>query len=410
MIARLPKQNAPKPTALPLFDAQRVIGIAILAMVLSFAGAVAGIEASWAAQVELSPIPISFPIQSAEVAAYFEQVAGPQDIATLAPADLNLLPQDTTGLKMVGFRSYADGQRDLDGLVGSIDGVMYNPEHWELTPDDEQQNLDVMVRQFAQLAHDRGLEFMFAPDRRYAEQYLAEVAPYVDSVLLQGQRLQDSPEAFAAWIRPMIATARTANPEIEIWVQVGATLGPASQMMAAIQTVVDDIDGIAIWSMPRSLNVLQEFVTLLRESGATAPGTSSDPVASPRATATPSPSRSAPSATSANVTAAPTARSATPSPGSAPTATSTPRPTIAPTGESGSPLATQTPEVARSPAVETATGSSIGTTPTARTAAVGVNSPASAWFERIALVVAGMLLGVFLGFWLGRRQGHGPTQ
>lgn len=404
MIARLPKQNVLKPAALPLFEARRLIGIAILAMALSFAGAVAGIDASWAAQVEPSPIPISFPIQSAEVAAYFEEVAGPQDIATLAPADLNLLPQNTTGLKMVGFRSYADGQRDLDGLVGSIDGVMYNPEHWELTPDDEQQNLDVMVRQFAQLAHDRGLEFMFAPDRRYAEQYLAEVAPYVDSVLLQGQRLQDSPDAFAAWIRPMIATARTANPEIEIWVQVGATLGPASQMMAAIQTVVDDIDGIAIWSMPRSLNVLQEFVTLLRESGATAPGaTPSDPVASPRATATQI--SSAPSATSANVTAAPTVRSAT-----APTSTSTPMPTIAPTGESGSPLTTRTPEVAQSPAVETAAGLSIDATPTADPAATRENSPASAWFERIVLVVAGMLLGVFLGFWLGKRQDHGPTQ
>lgn len=87
-----------------------------------------------------------------------------------------------------------------------------------------------------------------------------------------------------------------------------------------------------------------------------------------------------------------------------------PGPTITPTGESGSPLATRTPEVAQSPAVETATGLPIGATPTADLTAARENSPASAWFERIVLVAAGVLLGVFLGFWLGKRQDHGPTQ
>jgi len=231
-------------------------------------------------QTNLSELPITFPVQSPEVALYFAEIARPQDVAAISPSDLQLLPPDIAGHRMLAYRSWADAERELDTLVDQIDMVMYNPEHWELTPSDEQQDLVATVQQFAEFVHARGLRFMFAPDRRYAEEYLSEVAPYVDLVLLQGQRLQEDPQAFASWVQKMIEVARTANSEIQVYVQVGATLGTALDMYSAIQTVSDDIDGIAIWSMPRSLNILQEFVAMLREGApvmetTSAPGSTS---------------------------------------------------------------------------------------------------------------------------------------
>ena len=231
-------------------------------------GTLEGSTPTLAYQSDLSGLPLTFPAQTPEIVAYFNKIARPQDIASFPPMAIHLLPQVTAGQKMVGFFSWAEAESKLDELIDQIDIVMYNPEHWEHTPTDEQENLVVTVQRAAEFAHTRGLRFMFAPDRRYAEAHLGEVAPYVDMVLLQGQRVQHDPQTFASWLLNMINTARTANPEIEVYVQVGATRGTALEMFTAIQTVANDIDGIAVWYMPRTLDILQEFVTLLQGSPA----------------------------------------------------------------------------------------------------------------------------------------------
>jgi hypothetical protein len=241
-------------------------------------------------QVDLSELPLTFPVQSPEVAAYFNQIARTQDIASFPLRVVHLMPMVTVGQKMVVFLSWADAERELEAWIDQADMVMYNPEHWEHTPADEKENLPATVQQAAEFAHMHGIQFMFAPDRLFAEMHLGEVAPYVDAVLLQGQRLQDNPSVFSSWIRPMISAARAGNPEIRIYIQVRATQGTASQMLAAIESVsddIDDIDGIAVWSMPRSLDVLQEFVSLIRERQPVAQTTSTSTPTMVSATATP---------------------------------------------------------------------------------------------------------------------------
>lgn len=214
----------------------------------------------------LSELPLTFPVQSPEIAAHCNQVARSEDITSFSPAFVHFLPQVTVAQKMVGFASWADAERDPEVLIDQIAMVTYNPEHWEHRPASEQQSLAVTVRRASEFAHAHDVRFMFAPDRRFAEEYLGEVVPYVDAILLQGQRLQHDPRAFASWVRDMRTIARASSPEVEIYAQVGATRGSASQMLAAIQSLSSDINGVAVWSMPRTLNILQEFVGLLRES------------------------------------------------------------------------------------------------------------------------------------------------
>ena len=244
---------------------KKIILISLLMMI----SLLYGVAWSWpgarmTAQGEVSALPVTFPIQSAEIAAYFNQIAGPDDIAAFPEPFVRLLPHVTAGKKMVFYRSWAQAEDELDGLLDQIDMVGYNPEHWEHTPLEEQEHLRDTVERGAKFAHERGLQFVLIPDRRFADEQLGQLALYADAIVLQGQRLQLDPERFATWTKAMITIIRASNPEAKIYVQVGVTQTTPSEMLTAIQTVSDNIDGIAVWSMPRSLHNLQNFVSPLR--------------------------------------------------------------------------------------------------------------------------------------------------
>ena len=216
---------------------------------------------------DLSHLPISFPIMSAEMAEYFNQIARPDDTALLPVAQLRWLPYITAGKVKAGFPSWSQAESQLPELADKIAVGSYNPEHWEQTPQEEQSNLPETVRRAQDVAHQYDLQFMVAPDRRFARDYLRQIAPAADMIALQGQRIQQDPEEFAAWVREMIAIAREANPQIKIFVQVGAHRGTAEEMLAALQTVAGEIDGISIWVNPNSLETLKEFLALIRPEG-----------------------------------------------------------------------------------------------------------------------------------------------
>jgi len=234
----------------------------------------------------LADLPLTFPVQSPEVIAFFNRVARPTDIASFPTAVLHLLPQVTAGQRMASFPSWADAEARLDALAPQLDWILYNPEHWENTPTSEQTNLVATVARAQTLAHDHGLRLMLAPDRRFVDAALPDLAPHTDALLLQGQRLQADPAAFAAWITAMTEVARAANPDLLVYVQVGATLGSAHEMAAALETVAPFIDGVAVWSMPRTLPTLQEFVERAKQPLPVTPS-GSTPGVTPPATSPP---------------------------------------------------------------------------------------------------------------------------
>lgn len=213
----------------------------------------------------LSQLPLIFPVQSTEIAAFFNQIAHPGDIAMIpSRMSASLVGKITAGQKLILFTSWADASPQLDGLRGKVDLICYDPEHWDQTPKVEQENLVSTVKSATAATHARGLSLLVAPDRTFDDEFLGALAPGVDVLLLQAQRLQDNPSAFASWTRRSIGVARTSNPNIRIFVQVGASRGTAGEMVAALQSVAYDIDGIAAWSLPRSFTVLQDFVSQIR--------------------------------------------------------------------------------------------------------------------------------------------------
>lgn len=347
-----------------------IFAVALLVAALSASLLPGGVAAQ---QTDLSQLPISFPVHAPEVAAYFNEMARPSDSASVLPDRLFLLSQIEVGETMLAFRSWSEAESQLDSLADPVEWVMYNPEHWEFTPEDEQQDLATIVQKFAEAVHARDMKFMFTPDRQYAELYLGQVAPHVDAVMLQGQRLQHDPQTFAAWVLGMADVAHKANEDIQVYVQVGATRGTAEEMYAAIETVAGDIDGIAVWSMPRTLEILQEFVTLVR-------GDLPEATATAEATVAPS---VVPSDT-------PTVAVPTETPTTLPPS---PIPTIAPTMEPSPTSQAELPpaEIAASPAVPAE----------APVSQAGVVELPGGWVTSILLFVGGMGVGLVLGFVLG---------
>jgi hypothetical protein len=196
------------------------------------------------------------------------------------------MPQIANGQRMIGFSSWTDAESELDAFGSELEFVLYNPEHWENTPADEQENLPAIVRDAAETLHARNISLFIAPDRKFTDENLDDLAHYADGIMLQGQRLQDDPALFASWITEKIDVARAANPDTFIFVQVGATRDTPEQMMLAIQTVSDKIDGVAVWSTPYSFDALRTFVKLLRETPRGSP--SSTPISPTPGLSTPS--------------------------------------------------------------------------------------------------------------------------
>lgn len=213
---------------------------------------------------DLSTLPITFPIMSPEMAAYFNRIARPDDIALILSGHMNLLPEITSGQVRVGFASWAEAEGVLPGIANRIDIVSYNPEHWEQTPAAEKENLPRTIQAAAEFAHNQGVKLMVTPDLRFASEYLDEIAPYADMIGLQGQRIQNDPQEFKVRAREMIQITRANNPDVQIYVQVGATQGTASEMLAAIQTISNEIDGISIWTNLQTFGIFQEFVSKIR--------------------------------------------------------------------------------------------------------------------------------------------------
>jgi hypothetical protein len=206
-----------------------------------------------------------YPIMSQEMADYFNANARPNDLALFLGQGAAFIPSIHAGQKVMVWKSLAVMQQQLPGLVGQIDLVAYNPEHNSPTSQSELDNLPAAVQAANTLAHNNGLKLMVVPDRPLDDQYVAQIAPYSDIFVLQGQRLQGNLNQFARWVGPKVSAVRAANPGAKIYVQVGTAQGGPQQMLAALNTIDNQIDGIGVWTSPQeTLEPLQEFQHIVR--------------------------------------------------------------------------------------------------------------------------------------------------
>ena len=198
---------------------------------------------------------------------WFNQVARPDDVAAANFREIALLDQVTAGRKVVFFASAAEAESVMPTLVGRVDVIGYDLEHWPATPADEQADPVATVQRLRELTQKHGLALALGPDRRYVQDYGVEMAPYVDQFALQVQRLQGDPNALLDFTRPLVEDLRQANPDLSINIQL-RTEGSVDQLIALVDSLKEDIDGVSILYNPETEDVAKEFVGRLRSGEA----------------------------------------------------------------------------------------------------------------------------------------------
>lgn len=194
----------------------------------------------------------------------FNARAEEDDIARVEHiSQLDLLSDIRVGKKLVVFKSAADAIRLLPHIHQEIDIVGYNLEHGPANPIFEQENPMESIQRLREEIDRYDLELALGPDRRFAESDGVAMAPYADYFILQVQKVQTDPDTVYAFVEPLISDIRTANPDIQISLQI-RTEGDTDALLELLAPLNDEIQGISILTSEDTLDVAESLVSTLR--------------------------------------------------------------------------------------------------------------------------------------------------
>lgn len=163
------------------------------------------------------------------------------------------------------FTSYAMLKRAFDeGTIdASVRAILYDNEHWQFTPDEEQRGHAEFTRMAAELVHAHGLKFIAAPavnltrvlaagGARGPGAYLAtgiarDAARYADVYEIQAQGSERDSGKYASFVTAAARQAREVNPHVIVL--AGLSTNPSGQhvtaddVLAAISATRSAVDG-----------------------------------------------------------------------------------------------------------------------------------------------------------------------
>jgi hypothetical protein len=155
--------------------------------------------------------------------------------------------------KTVVFSTVVDFRGHAAQLPPDIAWVMYNSEEG-MTPLSEIKSIDDSVRQFAELAHQRGWKMAWVPTNSMLSRSnddLLRLASTGDCIALQHQRLlQDRGlDVFKSETIRRAGAIHKINPKCLVIVQVVLGRSTVEQSIEAIKAVRDGVEGFCVWTM-----------------------------------------------------------------------------------------------------------------------------------------------------------------
>lgn len=182
---------------------------------------------------------------------YFDNPATFLIIKPGHPADDAMLPNAT---RVASFASFRQMQRSVDAgsLPTGCRYLLYDNESWSATPRNEQQDPSSYAQEAEQLAHARGLGFIFTPAADlvplldssynsrtrfagYLQLGMAGWARYSDVFDIQAQQFETDP-GFAQFVETATSQAKQANPSVVVMV------GLTTAVPSGTVTVQDMLD------------------------------------------------------------------------------------------------------------------------------------------------------------------------
>jgi hypothetical protein len=188
---------------------------------------------------------------------------------------------------VLSYTSYAQFQSDLTSgaITFPYKWVMYDPENWDATPVNEQQDPVKYMTLFGQLAHANGLKVIQAPaldlatvtgsvlprqTGESADQWFVRVniagkaAAAGDIFQLQDESNTTAGGQYAYMYNTTASQAQAANASVKVFSEVSTVNGTAAQMATAAKSIRPD--GFYVAAAGKIAQALQ-FFRLMRTAG-----------------------------------------------------------------------------------------------------------------------------------------------
>jgi hypothetical protein len=135
-----------------------------------------------------------------------------------------------------------------------VDLVVYDPEHWDETPYEEQQDIPTAISNASDIVHEAGLRFGVTPDLKFLKQNYQKIEwDKIDYANMQVQTIARNTidlSLFTNTVQRIGDFIRHANPNTEIFAQLSFRYSDADRMIQVINGVKDSIDGFVILYLP----------------------------------------------------------------------------------------------------------------------------------------------------------------
>jgi len=184
-------------------------------------------------------------ITSPEMAAWFQKNAGPQDIARVDhPNDIGLIAGITVGRKMIIFKTVSQIKSFLASNPNGLDIIGYNLEAGQTNDPNELADPVGAAKAVRAVAQQYGKLVAIGLTKSLTNQYGPDMAPYAHIWILQVQKAQNNPSEVVAWVKPMSAKLKAANPNLEIGVQIRTD--SESQVLGGLVAQMPWLEGVSI--------------------------------------------------------------------------------------------------------------------------------------------------------------------
>lgn len=125
--------------------------------------------------------------------------------------------------------------------------IVYDIEHWPLTPDSEKADPAASISQAADLVHAAGYKFGVTPDRQYLlSLYLSIDYSKVDTIIMQMQKVAFDTSSLTANVKAISDYAKSKNPAVQVMLQYSLQYSKPDDIISTTSLIRDKIDGISI--------------------------------------------------------------------------------------------------------------------------------------------------------------------
>lgn len=190
---------------------------------------------------------IEMGVTSPEVAQFFQQHAGPADIARVDhPSDVGLIAGLTVGRRMVIFKSASQIEQFLASNASSVDIIGWNLEPGQQHDPSELADPVEAAKRVRAIAQQYGKQVAIGLNHDLTLQYGAAMARSADLWVLQIQRA--TAQQATEFVGQMVPALKRANPNIAIYAQIRTDSDPR-----ALRQLVDNLGDVNVSILTQSM-------------------------------------------------------------------------------------------------------------------------------------------------------------